>query len=300
MNERGPVFIIGAARCGTTALAESVSLSLGLDLVSRKESHFLAAGGIPKRSGGPLGPGFDRRRAKSISDFRARLPQDCGQTTFLDGSASSLYYASATVECLNTYFPSARLIVVLRNPIDRAISAHRFMAARGFERQPMLEALQEEPLRISEGWPFIFYYVNAGLYADQIEALGEWRQRTLFLQYEYDLASETLMDRIAEHTGHPVLRRPPLETRNEARAFVSPAVGRSFEWARSTKMAAKAPPWVQKRARTWVVDRFRAPAKKDFDPAMRATLKARFGDDSERLAELTGLNVSSWFSEKID
>lgn len=300
MGEKGPVFIIGAPRCGTTALAESVSLSLGLELVSRKETHFLAAKGIPERSGGPLGPGFDRRRAKSIADFRARLPRDRSQTGFLDGSASTLYYASAAVESLNEHFPNARLIAVLRNPIDRAESAHRFMRARGFERQPMLDALREEPLRIAEGWPCIFYYVSAGLYADQIEALGEWRQRTLFLLYEHDLRSETLMDRIANHTGYPVLRRPPLETRNEARAFISPALGRGFEWVRSTKMAATAPPWVQKRARTWVVDRFRAPSNRDFDPAVRATLKASFGDDSARLAELTGLDVESWFGEGSD
>lgn len=300
MGAKRPVFIIGTPRSGTTALAESVSQSLGLSLVRGKETHFLAAKGMPERSGGPHGPGFDRLRAKSITEFRARLSPDHSDTGFLDASATSLYYASAAVESLNEHFPDARLIAVLRNPIDRAESAHRFMTGRGFEPLPMLDALREEPLRIAQGWVPIFYYVRAGLYADQVEALGRWRQKTLFLLYERDLSSETLIDRIAEHTGYPVLRRHALVTRNEARTFASPALGRTFEWLRSTKAVATAPPWIRTRARDWVVDRFRGPSTRELDPAARETLKASFINESARLAELTGLAVDTWFGEGGD
>ncbi len=297
MGTRRPVFIIGTAKSGTTALAESVSLSLGLELVRGKDSHFLAVNGLPGRSGGPIGPGFDRLRARSISDFRSMLSPNCIQTGFLDASVTSLYCASSAVEMLNQHFPDARLIAVLRNPIDRAESAHRFNVARGFEPLSMVEGLREEASRIADGWPPIFYYADTGHYTRQIEALGEWRERTLFLLYERDLGSDSLMDRIAEHAGYPVLNRHPLMTRNESLAFKSPALGRTLARIRMTKTVDTAPPWLRERARTWVVDRFRAPAKKDSDTAARALLKTSFEAESARLAELTGLDVCSWFHD---
>ncbi|GJF11108.1 hypothetical protein NGTWS0302_05300 [Mycolicibacterium cyprinidarum] len=62
-------------------------------------------------------------------------------------------------------------------------------------------------------------------------------------------------------------------------------------------MVEAAPLWLRERVRTRVVDRFRAPAKKDSDPAARAFLKACFEDDSARLTELTGLDSYSWFHD---
>ena len=297
MGAKRPVFIIGTPRSGTTALAELVSTSLGLELIRGKESHFLAVNGLPRRFGGPVGRGFDRLRARTIADFRSKLSPNCSETGFLDASATSLYYASSAVDILNTHFPNARLIAILRNPIDRAESAHRFTVARGIERLPFSEGLQKEPYRIAHGWMPIFYYADFGRYARQIEALGEWRERTLFLQYERDLRSDTLMDRIAGHTGYPVLRRQPLMTRNEALTFKSPTLGLALEQIRMTRMVEAAPPWLRERVRTKVVNRFRAPAKKDSDPAAMAFLKTCFEDDSARLAELTGLDVYSWFHD---
>jgi hypothetical protein len=295
MANRRPVFIIGAPRSGTTALAELVSLSLGVELVRGKESHFLAVHGLPRQSGGSSGPAFDRLRAKTIAEFRSKLSPKFNQTGFLDASADSLYYASSAVSVLNRHFPDARLIAILRNPVDRAESAHRFTVARGHERLSMPEAIRAEPNRIAQGWTSIFYYADCGRYVRQIEALGEWRARTLFLQYEHDLGSKTLVDRIAEHTGYPVLRQRPLMTRNEALSFKSPALSLALERIRSTKLVDSAPTWLRERVRTEVVDRLRAPAKRDSDPAVKEILKAHFPDDSARLAELTGLDVSSWF-----
>ncbi|WP_448392067.1 sulfotransferase [Mycolicibacterium sp. XJ879] len=299
MGEKGPVFILGTARSGSTALAELISHSLGLELVRGKESHFLAASAIPDQSGGPDGPRFDRLRDRTITDFYARLPRGFRDTRFLDASSSSLYYASAAVKSLNQHFPNARLVAVLRNPVDRAESAHSYMKARGLERLEISDALHEEPFRVANRWPHIWHYANAGFYADQIAALGEWRQRTLFLLYEQDLRSETLMERISEHTGYPIIRRPQLEKRNEARSFSSPAVGRAAEWIRSSKMVATAPQWVRKGGRAWV-NRFRSPLQRDSDPIVRAELYARFRDQRGRLTELTGLDINSWFDGSGD
>jgi len=119
----------------------------------------------------------------------------------------------------------------------------------------------------------------------------------LFLQYERDLRSESLMDRIADHTGYPVINQQPLKTRNEALAFKSAVLGRSLARIRMTRIVDAAPPWLRQRARTWVVDRFRAPATRSSDPEAREILKSCFEDESTRLAELTGLDVRAWFDE---
>lgn len=294
MTKDAPVFIIGAARCGSTALAESVALSFGLDLVSGKESHFLAANGLPERSGGPNGQVFDRMRARTLSEFYARVPGGPGKFRFLDASTSSLFYSTSAVNTLDSNFPNARLIAILRNPVHRAESAHRFMVGRGLEELSLADAIVEEPRRVEKGWSYIYRYVGTGRYAEQIEALGKWRDRTLFLLYERDLHSDTLMDRISDHIGYPIVCRPPLATRNEARSFSAPALSRVYDTIRSTKAVRATPPGVRRRIRT-LVDQFRTPLETDVDLAVRAKLLDEFWNDSARLGDMTGLDVSLWF-----
>ena len=85
--------------------------------------------------------------------------------------------------------PGVHVVVLLRDPVDRAASAHRHEVARGFETLPLLEALalepertagEEERLRTEPGYASAEHrhhaYLRRGEYADQVarfvDALG--------------------------------------------------------------------------------------------------------------------------------
>jgi hypothetical protein len=288
------VFIVGTSRSGSTALAELVANACGLDLARGKESHFLASAALRRPSGGPDGRRFDRLRAQTKEQFDSLFPPSAAAGT-LDASTSSLYYSGSAVQVLDEYFPDARLVAVLRDPVRRAASAHRYMAARGLESLPFADALQAETGRVEAGWSHIWHYARTGLYAHQIESLAHWRDRTLFLLYETDLSDPAgLAERISDHIGHPIVGPVEMSARNQARPFRSPAVGRSVEWLRSSALARRAPEPLRTAGRR-VVATLRH-AQPDGRAAPRedvglARLGGFYRDDVERVSDLTQLPV---------
>ena len=69
--------------------------------------------------------------------------------------------------------PDARILVVLRNPVER-LHSHWLMARKyGFTRLPLLEAVEQDRAHPDPGWGRSELFVQAGLYAD---ALSRWQQ----------------------------------------------------------------------------------------------------------------------------
>lgn len=97
------------------------------------------------------------------------------------GEASPYYLAHPFVpERVHAVCPDVRLIVLLRDPVARAISQHEHERRRGFEKLSLHEALNAECERINgeaarladpgyRSYPYEHYtYVTRGLYADQL------------------------------------------------------------------------------------------------------------------------------------
>ena len=72
---------------------------------------------------------------------------------------------------IRAHIPDAKLIAVLRNPIERAYSAWAMLLGDG--REPIGEfarALDAEGGRIRRGWEPIWHYTRMGFYAQQLNA----------------------------------------------------------------------------------------------------------------------------------
>lgn len=74
--------------------------------------------------------------------------------------------------------PGARVVFMLRDPVERAISNWRFSAANGLEPLSLEEALDAEPARAAQATAGVsvspFAYVGRGRYASH---LAPWRER---------------------------------------------------------------------------------------------------------------------------
>lgn len=91
-------------------------------------------------------------------------------------STSYIEHPSAAMRIARC-LPGARVVFMLRDPVERAISNWRFSVANGLEPLPLDEALEAEPRRIAAGdAPGVsvspFAYVARGRYA---EFLAPWR-----------------------------------------------------------------------------------------------------------------------------
>jgi len=95
--------------------------------------------------------------------------------------------------------PNVKLIVILRNPIERAFSHYNMSVRHGDEKLDFEEAIKEEDERISEEYEKmkinenyyslkfqIFSYIRSGLYAEQLERWFDYfpKKQFLFIQSE--------------------------------------------------------------------------------------------------------------------
>lgn len=88
------------------------------------------------------------------------------------------------------YNPNIKLIVLLRNPIDRAYSHWNMERSRNKENLSFWDAIQNEQERCREALPFqhrVYSYVDRGFYLEQLRRLWLYfpKNQILILKHEY-------------------------------------------------------------------------------------------------------------------
>ena len=173
MRSKVDFLIVGAARSGTKYLYERSKEHPRAGMCTRKEMHF-----------------FDYEYARGLRWYLSHFP-----AAGIAGEASVdyMFHPLAAYRIART-FPNVKIVVVLRNPIDRAYS-HWALFRR--ERKEALRsfraAINVEGKRTSSHFRR-YSYLSRGLYADQL-----YRLHSLFPHENVMvLRSETLFDRPAE------------------------------------------------------------------------------------------------------
>ena len=166
-----PNFIIlGAAKAGTTALYHYLRQHPEIGMSRIKETNYLALKGHPLDFQGPGDADYIKRFSVTTADGYRDQFLDCGGKKAV-GEASPLYlYHPDAPAAIRATVPEARLIAILRNPVDRAFSAFLHLVRDGRETtRDFAEALRLEPERIAAHWEHIWHYVGMGRYAEQLE-----------------------------------------------------------------------------------------------------------------------------------
>lgn len=187
--------IIGGMKCATTALYFYLAKHPKVIPAVRKEVHF-----------------FDSHYSKGLDWYRGHfpfyrnyIPIVSSSKEFITGEASPNYmiYPHAPKRIAET-LPKAKLIVVLRNPVDRAYSHYKHQVRVGKETLSFEEAIDREDERIEgelekmiEDETYVslkyslFSYLHRGIYVDQLKAWFNYfkREQILILETE-NLISE--------------------------------------------------------------------------------------------------------------
>jgi hypothetical protein len=156
--------VIGAQKAGTTALYAYLRWHPGITGPSWKEVSF-----------------FDRHWWRGESWYRGHFPLRSGGKLVGEASPSYLFHPLAP-ERARAMVPDARLVAVLRNPVDRAYSQYQHAvalgreslsfdpapAAEGDRTQGEVDRLVADPRAFSREW-WDHTYAARGLYAEQLE-----------------------------------------------------------------------------------------------------------------------------------
>jgi tetratricopeptide (TPR) repeat protein len=126
--------IIGATKCGTTSLYHYLKSHPQILLTQRKELDFFRT----------------RQFSYGKEWYLSHFPSITDLPGYYTGEASPNYFDSVGVEQrMHDMFPNVKLIVLLRDPVDRAISAHYHLVKDGIESRSLATAIADEIAKIS-------------------------------------------------------------------------------------------------------------------------------------------------------
>jgi len=181
-----PDFLVaGAPKAGTTALHVALSRHPGLYMSAIKEPKFFLTDGPPPAKGGPGDALTYREHVWERREYEALF--DAAPAGTLRGESTPLYlYDRAALGRITRMIPAARLIVVLRDPVERAHSNWTHLWSAGLEPiGDFVRACAEEERRIAAGWASFWHYTGLGKYGQQLDYAFSLlpREQVLVLRY---------------------------------------------------------------------------------------------------------------------
>ena len=207
-SHRLPQFVIaGAPKAGTTALHAALATHPALYLPPVKEPKYYLTDGRPPPRGGQRGPGD----AHSAQEWIWRREEylalfDGAPAGAVRGESTPFYlYDRAAQARLAADVPAVKVVVVVRDPVDRAYSNWAHLRADGLEPEADFgAAVALEEQRIADGWAPFWHYRGLGRYGEQLRELYRRvpREQVFLLRYRQlvDTPRETL-DRVSGFLG---------------------------------------------------------------------------------------------------
>jgi Sulfotransferase family len=294
-----PSFVIaGAPRAGTTWLYSNLSKHPDVFLTPNKEPRYYSVNETDRLSF--TGPGDERWLSHLVQDRDSYEALYSGaRPEQLRGEASSdyLYRSQVAAARLHSDVPSARIVFILRNPAYRAYSNWLQHVQYGREPLSFGEALDAEEERIGLGWAWWWHYAKRGFYSEQLEPFLDAfpsDQVLIVLHDELKRDPQGLLekvcgfleidpvvdDQVEKRKNHSLVPRSPAH--RTARRLLKPA---------ATASRRLLPKRAEERMRRWYHRKTLGPSMSDAD---YLRLRRTFSQDTERLAGMTGLDLSAW------
>ncbi len=242
--------IAGVQKAGTTALDDYLRQQPQLQMASTKEVHF-----------------FDDESVDWSAPNYAAYHRffEHAREGAIWGEATPIYiYWPQSLERIRRYRPDMKLILIFRDPVDRAWSHWKMEAGRGWETEPFSWCIRDGRRRVAEnaapaGSHRIHSYVERGFYGQQLErALSLFPREQLLLLRSEDLRRDptAVVETTCDFLG---VARPPASLPQRELNVGSPG---------------------------------------GLDPSDAAYLRDLYAEDLAAFERLSGLDVSAWMASE--
>ncbi|MEW9552143.1 sulfotransferase [Nonomuraea sp. NPDC050783] len=285
-----PDFLIaGVPKAGTTALHTALQQHPELYLSTIKEPKFFLTDGPPPERGGPGDAETYREHVWRREEYEA-LFEDAPPGTLTGESTPFYLYDAAAQRRIRALIPDVRIVVTLRDPVERAHSNWTHLWSAGLEPiGDLVRACEAEPERIAAGWAHFWHYLSLGRYGEQLARLFELfpREQVLILRYRdiVDRPAETL-DLICAHLGvrQGLLAEVP---RQNVTAHPDPGARHAVLSTLARRLPALAKPIEG-------LLQHRGQARRPLSWEQRRRLIPYFAEDVALLQRVTGEDFSDW------
>jgi Sulfotransferase family len=221
------VLIIGAPKAGTSALHAALAQHPQIYASPVKEPKYYMCWDAPPPA--YRGPGDAHSNQEWIwrrEDYQ-ELFQDAPEDALRLESTPFYLYLPGARRRIAEELPDAKLIVIVRDPIDRAYSNWMHLWVDGLEpHSDFVAAWHAEDSRVAAGWAPFWHYRRLGRYGEQLaDLVGRVaRERLLVLRY-WQLVShpDVTLNRVARFLGIAEDQVTSIPADN-ARPFVEPGL----------------------------------------------------------------------------
>ncbi|SDF96146.1 Sulfotransferase family protein [Celeribacter baekdonensis] len=295
-------FLIGAPKCGTTAIAEYLAERDDVFFSKPKEPLFWCT---------DLGIEPHALRATSLEQYEA-LFQDADPARHKiigEGTTSYLRSRKALTECRDKY-EDAKFVAILRNPVDVAHAFHMEQVFTGLEREPDFTKAWQDQDRRERDWdaatddrPDSLLYRRIASFADQIEmffSIVPEERRKIIIYDDLRADPRGVWLDLLDFLGLPDDQRTDFSPRNAAHAQRFPRLSRFLlappkpiaPAVKALRMALLNKDSVLVKTLKGFLNVKRP--RSALSPIMRREMTEAFGPDVLRLEALLGTDLSAW------
>ena len=295
-------FIIGAPKCGTTALAEYLSVHPDI-FMARKEMHHF---GHDLRFGDQI---YRRNRRDYLQEFAAWS----GQSRAGEASVWYLFSANAAEE-IKAFNPRARIIIMLREPTEMLYSLYNQFRLDGNEHLPTFAAaLAAEDDRLagrqvtrSTYFPQGLVYHSVAAYTEQVRRYLKLfgRKQVHVILYD-DFAADTagiyrgVLEFLGVDASRPPDSFPVINGSQEVksswlRSLMSDPLVRGTAIATRNWLPAPVFKGLQQFESRLMQMNIRSAKRPKLDPALRQRLLREFASEVAQFGKLIGRDLAAW------
>ena len=291
-------FIIGAPKCGTTALAYYLGQHPNVFIAQPKEPWYFST---------DLEVGYKEMPTTDDAYYQKYFGgYDKSRETHLVDASPSYMVSTCAVENILTYNPDARLIAMVRNPVEIAYAMHANRVATSVRHENVVDfedawRLQEErhqgrhlPPDVIK--PILLQYRQIASVGSQLKRIMEVVPRQqMFIIVSDDLRTDTsaIYQRVLEFLRLPAFGGCDFSPANESKRWSSGGVRVMFSWLQGVKRKTGL------SLNTGLMQGIRNAGMKTaprtpLRPEFRVELVEEFKGEIEILSSLLDRDFSSW------
>jgi hypothetical protein len=177
--------IIGANKAGTTSLYHYLKQHPQIYMSPVKEPMFFKLMGKQLDTSKPGCEITLKYAVNNINDYSA-LFNDVSDEKAIGEASTAYLHNPYCAELIKKYIPDVKIIVVLRNPVERAYSNYLMYVRWGLETLDFEEAVREEEPRMRNDYPQGWQYIKLGFYYEPLKFYFDMFNRSQIKVFLYE------------------------------------------------------------------------------------------------------------------
>lgn len=289
--------IVGAARCGTTAMTRFLQQHPEVSIPFKEPGYFsgwwnpglFAGPGYPKSHRYPGGfPSLDAYQALYEGSANAQARGDASVSYLIDPDSARR---------IAEQIPDARIIAILRQPVERAY-AH-FIHARTHGVEPcsdFLQCLDQDAARRADNWLPVLSYLHSSRYVEQLTRYFECFdpiQIRIYLYDDWNCKPETVWTDLMRFLEIDPGFTPDFSVRHNESMRQKPL----WTYVKPILKLARplVPDAIRPQLQSRIISLWHRPTK--LPPELRRRLtKQFFEDDINQLEHMLGRDMRNWLT----